>query len=192
MLYLVGCVSVNLPTKNEINQILEGQQAIVLLKVNASRDGKPIKPFKSDFAEFNAHFGLGNFKTGGKPKPKLILRFLSQDSREEGWTYFVLEPEIYYLIIYPIGGYGRSPEDFPRWKFTIPNSSKYIYIGTANYSYKNSVDVDYDSLTIGNDSIEAGELISKYLSAEEKELTVNLMQKYESGPIELRRPVVKE
>ena len=193
VLFLAGCASVNLPTEKELNQILEQQKVIVLLKINATRDGKPFEPFKSEFTEVNVHFGLGNFETGGKPKPVLTQRFLSQESRKEGWTYFIIKPEIYYLIFYPLHYGGPFPsDDFPRWKFTIPKSAKYIYIGTARFNFKNHTEIHYDSLVIENDDIEAEMLISKYLSADEKELSVSLMKKYKGGAIELRRPIDKE
>jgi hypothetical protein len=85
--------------------------------------------------EGNIALGVGDFWTGGKIKAAK-LRFLSDDTRNEGWTYLLLEPgQIYYLAAHePIStgsmDYDALWEVCPRWSIEIPANGRLIYGGT--------------------------------------------------------------
>jgi hypothetical protein len=100
---LVGCAaSIGLPTARESAAMSAGEKKIVLLRLECTVQNQPYEPFRPSLgAEFNIGLGLGSFETGGRPKFIDTLRFLSPESRREGWTYFVLPPNIYYLAVYP-------------------------------------------------------------------------------------------
>lgn len=77
-----------------------GEDVIVLLNVQCTIDNQPYESFINPTftTEPIFLFGLGSFETIGKP----ILvshRFLSEESRRAGWTYFMLSPGVYYLTV---------------------------------------------------------------------------------------------
>jgi hypothetical protein len=87
-------------------------------------------------------FGLGSFDSAGEPRVAMNY-FLSEKSRRQGWTYFLLTPEIYYLAVL---GPDSDADTFiisdtnrlssPRWRLDVPDNVRSIYAGTIHLKGK--------------------------------------------------------
>jgi hypothetical protein len=126
---LTGCVATGLPTEKELSLIQTGQRPIVLLRITGERDGKPYEPFKhilgSCLGSYNIKLGIGDFETGGQLRFINRVRCLTGETRQKGWTYFLLEPGIYYLGV----GTTYFP---PIWRIDVPEDVSLIYVGTVH------------------------------------------------------------
>jgi hypothetical protein len=138
--YLVGCASTGLPTVKERTAVGASEKAIVLLRVDCTVENQqPYEAFRHSVMDDNISFGLGSFETGGEPKRLALLRFLSTESRKDGWTYFVLPHGIHYLAVYPprrtdVLTYERGLKNAPRWRLDIPSNARLIYAGTLRFT----------------------------------------------------------
>ncbi len=80
---------------------------------------------------------MGDFESGGILNPVVIPKSLSAEALEQGWTYFILEPGIYYL-----GFQGQRRTDaftydaqwqkVQRWRMDIGPGSPIVYAGTIH------------------------------------------------------------
>jgi len=137
---LVGCASTGLPTVKERTAVGAGERAIVLLRVQCTIESQqPYEAFSYSLMDDNVSFGLGSFETGGEPERLALLRFLSPESRKNGWTYFVLPHGIHYLAVYPprrtdVFTYERGIRNAPRWRIDIPQDAKLVYAGTLRFT----------------------------------------------------------
>ncbi|MDW7773527.1 MAG: hypothetical protein SCH71_11630 [Desulfobulbaceae bacterium] len=129
LLHLVGCSPLmGGLSEKEMAAVDAGEKTIVLLRIECTAGGQPCEPLN------NVTFGLGSFETAGAPK-EITTRTLSQESARMGWTYFVLEPGLYYLAVLTprqtdVFSYQKMLQDCPRWKIDIPENIKFLYVGT--------------------------------------------------------------
>jgi hypothetical protein len=139
LVILAGCASMDAPTGRELEDVLTGHKTIVLLRVEANIGHSPYEPFKADLVDDNICFGLGSFETGGHLRRIENQRFLSPESRREGWTFMVLTPGIYYLTVQParrtdLYSYIHRFNAPPRWQLDIPEGARVLYAGTIRVS----------------------------------------------------------
>lgn len=173
---LVGCASIELPTTNERTAVGAGEMAIVLLRVDTTVENQqPYEAFKHSMTEDNISFGVGSFDTGGEPRRLALMRFLSPESRKDGWTYFALPHGIHYLAAYPprrtdVWTYERNIKNAPRWRLDIPPNTKLIYAGTLHLTGKSTpllfgerimTSIQIDKMSVTNEEVLARKLLTK-------------------------------
>jgi hypothetical protein len=201
----MGCVpSYVLPTKDR-NALQEGGKALVLVRIQCTVDNEPTEPFvtPSLTADPIIFFGLGTFETVGEP----IFaghRFLSDESRRAGWTYFVLSPGLYYLAVMGPDSSAtskvthKSLREAPRWRIDIPENGKLIYVGTLHLAGKSEgkllfggkviAPVSRDELIVSNEEELAKSLLSEYFPDADQTRTILMKRWYQGDPIIIRSP----
>lgn len=129
-------------------------------------------------------------------------RFLSEESRRAGWTYFTLSPGVYYLAVLgpdtSVGSKagGKYLQEAPRWRIDIPENVKAIYAGTLQFAGKTNGELLFggriiipagsDEPTIRDDHLLANGLISKHFPDAGEAKTI-LMQRWRPGdPVIIR------
>ena len=201
LVVLTGCASMNAPTGRELEDVRDAHKTIVLLRVEAKIDSLPYEPFRSDLVDDNICLGLGSLDTGGHLSRIENQRFLSPESRREGWIYMVLTPGIYYLTVQPtrrtdIFTYLRRFEAPPLWQMNISKGTRVLYAGTLRVS------------GIGDPLIFGGSLMREILDSSVDSLDqqsaatlsaahfpdlglpqVTLLQAYEGGSLLFRSPL---
>jgi hypothetical protein len=199
---LLGCASTGLPTVKERTAVGAGEKAIVLLRVQCTIESQqPYEAFSYSPMDDNISFGLGSFETGGEPERLALLRFLSPESRKNGWTYFVLPHGIHYLAVYPprrtdVFTYERIIRNAPRWRIDIPQDAKLVYVGTLSFTGESdwllfggrilrSIRIDGTSVT--NDEQLAHKLLTEEFPGFGEAQTVLL--RLQQGPTILRSPL---
>lgn len=199
--WLAGCASINPPTQVELAAVSAGRQAIVLLRVQCMIEGRPYEPFSYGLGNDNVGFGLGTFDTGGEPRA-VVSRFLSEQSRLAGWTYFVLRPGIYYLAVRPPQrsdwrAYERSLQTGPRWRIDVPEGAKAVYAGTLGltgaadpllFGDRIMRSIDGDASRVEDEREFAGALLARELPAAGEPRTVLMRRWREGEPIIIRTP----
>jgi hypothetical protein len=130
-----GCMSPAGTPKAADLQTRDGRpKTVVLLRAITDVEGRIAPPFEALSPPDNLAIGCGGFSSGGNIKP-VTLRFLSAETRKEGWTYLLLEPGFYYLsALPPISGnalaYDAQWKTSPRWSIEIPPGARIFYAGT--------------------------------------------------------------
>jgi len=154
-------------------------------------------------------FALGSFDTFGEPG-NAVMRALSEESFDAGWTFFVLSPGIYYLYIRGPDSnetskraatdyYHRYYRDVPRWRIDVPESAKLIYAGTLNlagkvegtllFGDKIIVPVSTQEVPLSDDRESADRLLTKHFP-DAGEVQTILMQRWHPGdPLIFRSPL---
>lgn len=193
-IYLVGCVSTGLPKAGEMAAVNSGENAIVLLRVQCTIENEPQEMFGEAGVVNNISFKLGSFETGGVPKQEQTLRFLTPESRRDGWTYFVLPRGIYYLALYG----GRASGNNPIWRIDIPENAKLVYVGTLRLTGwgeklffgggRNLRLLLNDQTTLADDHELAVKLLAEHFPGM-GEVHIVLMRRHEGEPIILRSPL---
>jgi hypothetical protein len=200
--YLAGCASTGLPTVKERIAVGAGEKAIVLVRVQCKIENQqPYEVFSYSLMEDNISFGLGSFKTGGEPERLALLRFLSPESRKNGWAYFVLPHGIHYLAVYPprrtdVFTYERCIRNAPRWRIEIPQDVRLVYAGTLHFTGESDWlllggrilrSIRIDAMSVTNDEELARKLLMEELPGfgEAQTFLLSLQQ----GPIILRSPL---
>ena len=200
-LQLAGCASINPPTQTELAAVAAGGQAIVLLRVECTIDGRPYEPFSYGLGEDNVGFGLGSFDTGGEPRA-VGLRFLSQESRRAGWTYFVLRPGVYYLALRPPQrsdwrAYERSLQTGPRWRIDVPVGAQAVYVGTLSltgeadpllFGDRIMRSIRGDASSVEDERDFAADLLAREVPAAGEIETVLMRRWHKGEPIIIRTP----
>lgn len=199
-----GCASTRLPDKSELIGETGDARTLVLVKVNVTlEDGEPFKPFIHTMVDDNISFGIGDFKSGGEVKRIEKLRFLSDKSRQEGWTYLLLDPGNHYLSVYPprrtnVFAYHEMIKLAPRWQFDIPSGTSFAYLGTMNligvrrfmlFGGNDTSAIRYEETQIVNDQAEAKEIIASHFPDLNGELETILLEEQAGGPVILKQPV---
>lgn len=200
--HLAGCASTSLPADKERTAVSAGELAVVLLRVVCTvEDEQPYEAFSYSMIDDNISFGLGSFETGGEPKRLERLRFLSPESRKDGWTYLVVPQGIHYLAVYPprrtdVLSYQRSLKTAPRWRMDIPANARLVYAGTLHLSGASSHlllggrimnAIRTDTMSIANDAAAARTLLQEAFP-EFGEPQTALLRRQE-GPTILRSPL---
>jgi|688.fasta_scaffold100857_5 hypothetical protein len=200
--HLAGCASTGLPTVEERTAVGASEKAIVLLRVLCTTEGQqPYEAFGYSLVDDNINFGLGSFKTGGEPERLVPLRFLSPESRKNGWTYFVLPHGIHYLTVHPprrtdAFTYERGIRNAPRWRIDIPQDARLVYAGTLRFTGESDAlllggrivrSIRIDEMSVSNDEDLARKLLTEEFPGlgEAQTLLLSLQQ----GPTILRSPL---
>ncbi|MCD6681659.1 MAG: hypothetical protein LT102_13595 [Burkholderiaceae bacterium] len=201
LLGLVGCASIGAPTAEERTALAASGNAIVLLRVQCTiEDRQPYEPFRHVVGDDNISLGLGSFETGGEPE-RLASRFLSPQSRNDGWTFLVLAPGTYYLAFYPprrtdVFTYARGIKDAPRWRIDVPPDARIAYVGTMRLSgasdrllFGGSIlrSIRADEMSVANEEELARALVKAQLPGAGELRTV--LMKLQEGPTILHAPL---
>jgi hypothetical protein len=132
---LAGCM-VRPITRDEELSIQRGDQVLVLLRMTAVVDG-----VSHDHTLQDVSIGLGSFDTVSEVK-RIDTRCLSEETRKQGWLFFIVEPEVYYLA-FGGGTKGTAIRTCPalqtaqKWRFDIPENASSVYIGTVHIRCRN-------------------------------------------------------
>lgn len=218
---LAGCALVGPPDGKELTAIESGQKALVLLRVTAELpDGSEIKTFSQGFVRIF----VGGFQTGGILKPvtvsmfpsigdrSSIYQFLSNESRDEGWIYFLFEPGTHYLGFIGQGQIRNLTRDHPEeiitlpqrlqrsvtlWRIDIPRSFPLVYGGTLRLRCRSDWDIwpfvrtgycdHIDGMDVDNEETRAQKMARENLPNFGSPQTV-LLQRHEGKTIILRTP----
>ncbi|MCD6681647.1 MAG: hypothetical protein LT102_13530 [Burkholderiaceae bacterium] len=201
LLALVGCASTGAPTAEERTAVAASEKAIVLVRVQCTIENRqPCEPFRHVVGDDNIGVGLGSFQTGGEPE-RLASRFLSPQSRKDGWTFLVLAPGTYYLAFYPprrtdVFTYARGIKDAPRWRIDVPPDARIAYVGTMRLSgasdrllFGGSImrSIRADEMSVANEEELARALVKAELPGAGELHTV--LMKLQEGPTILHAPL---
>lgn len=200
--HLAGCATTGLPTVDERAAVGAGEKAIVLMRVQCTIEGQqPYEAFSHSLMDDNISLGLGSFKTGGEPERLALLRFLSPESRKNGWTYFVLPNGIHYLSVYPprrtdVFTYERGIRNAPRWRIDIPRGAGLVYAGTLRFTGASDGlllggrilrSIRIDDMSVSNDEEVARKLLTEAFP--EFGAAQTFLLKFQEGPTILRSPL---
>jgi len=109
------------------------QKAVVLIRISGEVGGKPYPVFsRSMFSDYNVSLSLSGFDSGGEGTRMLWNRFPSDETRKQGWTYFLLKPGTHYLAVHSRsedGSVGRKGY----WRINVPVDTKLVYAGTIHH-----------------------------------------------------------
>jgi hypothetical protein len=137
--WVIASCAYSIPlTKSDYSAITEGQKSLVLLRVTCEIPGESdVKPFQGFISDDNVNIALGDFETGGALKRMEIQKFLSAETRDQGWVYFILEPGIYYLGFQgqrrtDAFTYAAQWKNVQHYRFDIQPDSPVAYIGTMH------------------------------------------------------------
>ncbi len=126
------------PKRKSATAAQQGGRMLVLLRVaTRSSTGESIEPFAHSLVDDNIGFAVGSFETGGKVKRIEDMRFLSQESRAEGWFYFVLPRGAHYLALLPprrinLFTYLEMFNDAKKWRLNVPATEAMVYAGSLH------------------------------------------------------------
>ena len=202
----VGMATPKLPTAVETQLIKEGTRPLALIRITARlKDGTPVKPLDGSIAADRVGFGIGGFETGGEPLDTLQQRFLSDESRIQGWSFVILEPGVHYLAFRgPQTGraweWGKGLPYAQRWVFETSNALPIYYIGTMHLiceskwyigGGKRCDYIDENHMVVKNEMELAQEIANKYLK-EFGPPQLALMKRHGLDPIRLRTPGSKK
>ncbi len=214
LVILFGCATTALTAKDE-TAINDGDKAIVLVRVLCSIDGQPFEPciFRRHARILSDNifigFALGSFDTFGDPKG-VVNQILSDESYEEGWTFFVLSPGIYYLYVRgpdsseiskraSVEYYTTSFRDAPRWRIDVPDRARWIYAGTLTLAGKVEgillfgdeiiTPVSNQELPLRDDSDSANKLLTTHFPKVGEVQTILMRQWYPGAPFIFRSPL---
>jgi hypothetical protein len=200
--FLGACASVGLPTVQEKTAVGAGTKTIVLVRVECTiEDQQPYEVFAHSLMDDNISFGLGSFDTGGEPTRLTSLRFLSPESRKDGWTYFVLPQGVHYLAVYPprrtdVLTYEQSIKNTPRWRMDIPPDVRLVYAGTLRLTGESTqllfgerimTSIQFDAANVTNDEELARKLLTEQFP-ELGEVRTVLLRRHQ-GPAILHAPL---
>lgn len=198
----VGCAPLYVISETERTAVVDGGKAIVLLRIQCTIDNQPHETFvmPTFTSEPIVALAMGTFETVGEPTGYVTYRFLSEESREAGWTYFILSPGIYYLaVLGPDSSAKNYLHEAPRWRIDIPENTKLLYVGTLQLTGKSTGTLLFggkiikpansDELILKNEHELASDLLSKYFPETGETKTI-LMQRWHQGdPIVIRSPI---
>lgn len=150
--------------------------AVLLLRVVTEVDGQPAVAFRHASAVDDVSFGISDFSTGMSAKP-VAVRFLSDETREDGWVCLMLEPGLRYIATRePIStnafAYERRWKTCPRWSVEIPKGARLVYGGTLflpgtgrwmALGRRQMVRFDDSRLEVRDESAGAGAICEKWL-----------------------------
>jgi hypothetical protein len=172
---LPGCA--HLPSDREIDA-LGGKKTLVLLRIVCVVGGEETKPYSTPFLGSGVISALANLETGGVPI-MILPQFLSWDSAQDGWIYYLLPPGYHYIAFSGpaevSGGGGsfdkRNRERADFWRIDVPDGAQAIYAGTFRFEAeggdfligKQCERLQQDSVEIINQAGEARALVMKLL-----------------------------
>lgn len=179
---LGGCTITAPPERSELSAIDAGEKTLLLFRVAVSVEGEAHEPFSGSLVDDNIGIALGTFETGGRVRRIEPMRFFSEDSRAQGWTYLSVPPGTLYLAFLPprrtdLFTYLAMFENAQLWRIDVPERSKLVYAGAL------AVDGDGGFLLFG------GQYLKNFKRMEvrdEREEALALADRHVSGlgPIE--------
>lgn len=191
-------------TQSDYSAITEGQKSLVLLRVTCEITGESaVEPVQGCIIGENANIAIGDFETGGALKPIILPKFLSVETGKQGWTYFILEPGIYYLGFQgqrrtDAFTYAAQWENVQRYRIDIQPDTPVVYIGTIHLQCRSDwflFGAKYccfiDHQVIKNEEALAQELISENLKTIGPPKTT-LMQLHTDKTLIFRTPKPKK
>lgn len=145
---LGGCATVAPPDAGELSEIEAGRKVLLLLRLVPRAGGEMLEPFAQNLAADNMGIGVGSFETGGQVEQVESIRFFSEESRAQGWTWLTAPPGTLYLSFLPprrtdAFTYARMFKEAPLWRVTPGSGSRIVYAGTM------VIDGDATSFTFG-------------------------------------------
>ena len=205
---VAGCAYMIPPTKSDYSAITEGKKSLVLLRVTCEITGesavKAFKGFIGFTSDDNVEIALGDFETGGALEPIVIKKFLSAEIRDQGWTYFILEPGIYYLGFQGTRcstgyfDYKAQWKNVQCYRFDIQPDTPVVYIGTMHLQCRSDwfpFGAKYccfiDSRVVKNEEALAQKLVSENLKTMDP-LKTALMQLHTEKTFIFRTPKPKK
>ncbi len=127
---LGACHYVAPPTEDELGRIAAGKETFVFFRLQCSIEGEPRAVFRPPEWTDDpvVSIKLGSFETVGQPVCTSV-RFLSEESRDAGWAYLLLEPGTYYLEVDGAGPYSVEGS-LARWRMDVPSGLQALYVGS--------------------------------------------------------------
>lgn len=175
-------IEIGLPNTKQVSTIQTGREAIVLLRVTGNfDDGTRVGTFGGSNEAKNVNLGL--YKDGPQGEVELVRlqRFLSSETKDQGWTYFIMKPGTYYFAFIGLCSYMSLPgkeecdhrlERARLWQVDIPKDAPIVYIGSMNlqswreYARLGDLISDFDEnkMLLQNEENLAKQLAASYLS----------------------------
>jgi hypothetical protein len=141
--YFISCASTGKPQAKERSLIQEGKQSIVLLRINGTLDdGKFVEPFPNSFYQDNMNIGVCSDDPEGKVERVTSQKFLSPETRKQGWIYLILKPGTHYLAFQGARTtmpfiWDKQLQRARRLRIDIPEITPVIYAGTLKLRCRN-------------------------------------------------------
>jgi hypothetical protein len=164
----VASCTTGLPTANERSDVQSGKKSVVLLRITceSAEDNTPIEAFPK--VSNPVYIFEGGPIIGGKVDVAGAYRFLSPETRKQGWVFLYLEPGIHYLVFEGVLSY-RQMFYSPRYEVKIPENAPIVYIGSMHlycrkYDFGRSCGTfDKCRMIVSNEEIKAKKLQEEFL-----------------------------
>jgi len=190
---LVASAANKPPTLQELSGKDGTPRVVLLLRVVTEVDGEIVEPFRHSGSIDNINFGLSGFETGMGVK-EIATRYLSGESRKEGWVSLIVKPGLQYVAIrepmwHNAFVYNARWKTCPRWRIEIPAGSQVHYAGTfflpgrGRFMFsgpRQMVEFDTTRLEVRDESLRAAE-ICRQLMPEFAPPTVRLAELHKAG-----------
>ena len=166
---MVASCTTGPPTVNERSDVQSGKKSVVLLRITCEliEDNTPIEAFPSGRSN-PVYILKGGPILGGKIEGGTGNRFLSAETRKQGWVFFYLEPGIHYLVFEGILSY-RQMFYSPRYEVKIPENFPVVYIGSMHLYCRKALfekgcgTFDKGRMIVSNEEIKAKKLQKEFL-----------------------------
>ena len=168
-LTVTSCTT-GLPTVNERSDVQSGKKSVVLLRITCEliEDNTPIEAFPGRMS-VSVMILKGGPIIGGKVDVAGAYRFLSPETRKQGWVFFYLEPGIHYLVFEGMAS-AAGMYYSPRYEVKIPENSPVVYIGSMHlycespYIFETACGTfDKGRMIVSNEEIKAKKLQEEFL-----------------------------
>jgi hypothetical protein len=191
--YFISCASTGKPQAKERSLIQEGKQSIVLLRINGTLDdGTSVEPFPGSFYQDNMNIGVCSDDPEGKVERVIPQKFLSSETRKQGWIYLILKPGTHYLAFQGARTtipfiWDKQLQNARRLQIDIPEVTPSIYAGTLKLRCRNAWNIvgaknchyyDESRMVIHDETKLAKEIVAEHLSDYGTPQTV-LMRRYD-------------
>ena len=166
----VASCTTGLPTVNERSDVQSGKKSVVLLRITCEliEDNTPIEAFPGSMSA-SVMILKGGPIIGGKVDVAGAYRFLSPETRKQGWVFFYLEPGIHYLVFEGMAS-AAGMYYSPRYEVKIPENSPVVYIGSMHlycespYIFETACGAfDKNKMIVSNEEIKAKKLQKEFL-----------------------------
>lgn len=138
VLLISSCASIKQLSDKETSEIHAGKKVLVLLRiVGQDPYGKTLKPFVGGLDDDSVGMALIDIDRPSLQQVRRIefLSYMSKESRDKGWVYFLVEPGTHYFAIQPrrvnnAFTYHSRFKEAPRWLMEVPSGISLLYPGT--------------------------------------------------------------
>ena len=192
---LTGCMVRPLAIDEQLS-IQRGQRVLVLLRMTSVVEG-----VSHDHTLQDVSIGLGSFETVSRVE-RIDTRCFSEETSDQGWLFFVLEPEVYYLAFQgtrqtDIRTYDAELRNAQKWRIDVPENVSSIYIGTVHIRCRSALyfferdHCDFiDEVIVSNEEEVARRVVADHVPGIGQPETV-LIERHDSPTIILRVPKSK-